>query len=100
LFFDGGLLDALGMLDDAGLKADTDVKRLLDEFTFSRTVFVFPPWKEICTTDSERDQSFEEAVAVHARVKQWYERCGYDLIEVPRMSVGQHCEFIVGRCAD
>jgi hypothetical protein len=60
---------------------------MLAEYEFHRSVFVLPPWESIYTTDAERDQSFAEAVAVHARIVEWYTACGYVLHEVPRLPV-------------
>jgi predicted ATPase len=56
---------------------------------------VLPPWKAIYVTDSERDQSFAEAIDVHARVVQWYRACGYVLDEVPCLPVAQRARHVL-----
>jgi predicted ATPase len=60
---------------------------------------VFPPWEEIYATDSERDHTFAHAVNVHTAVTAWYRNCGYDLVEVPRGTVQERCDFILQRVA-
>jgi hypothetical protein len=60
-----------------------------------RLVFILPPWKAIYTNDAERDQSFVDAVGVHARIEQWYGSCGYILHEVPRLAVPQRADHIL-----
>jgi predicted ATPase len=63
-------------------------------------VFVLPPWEVIYAKDAERDQSFAEAVDVHARVEQWYRSCGYVLNEVPRLQVAERAEHVLRVLAD
>jgi predicted ATPase len=99
VFFDRCVLDALGMLNQLGAVSVQELQTLLAEYSYSRTAFIFPPWEEIYTTDDERDQTFADAVAVHTAVTAWYRRCGYDLVEVPRGTVHERCNFIVQRAA-
>jgi len=95
VFFERGIPDALGALAQLGLLTPADTGRYLSEFPYSRRMLVLPPWEEIYTTDDERDQTFGESVRVHAAVCDWYTRCGYELIEVPRMPVDARCEFVL-----
>src|SRR4029453_13796443 len=64
VFFDRGVVDALGMCHEAGVTDPLGLQQVLEEYRFHRTAFVFPPWKDIYAMDAERDQTFEEAVAV------------------------------------
>src|SRR5437660_8880600 len=50
----------------------------------SSKVFVLPPWKAIYVNDAERDHTFEHAESVNSITQEWYRRCRYQLIEVPR----------------
>jgi len=95
VFFDRCVLDPLGMLHQLGTLPDAAVERLLSEYVYFAKAFIFPPWEEIYTTDAERDHAFDHVVAVHAAVAAWYRRCGYDLIEVPRGTVEDRCDFIL-----
>ena len=99
VFFDRSLLDALGSLAELGVLRDTRRARLLQDYPYHDPVFLFPPWPEIYRTDSERDQSFAEAVAVFHSVKRWYTECGYGVAEVPPGTVDERCDYLL-RCLD
>lgn len=61
------------------------------------TAFILPPWREIYRTDDERDQTFDEAVMVYRALRDWYIRCGYNLVEVPTGTVANRRDFVLGR---
>jgi predicted ATPase len=85
LFFDRGAIEAIAMLHEVTPLTGDELKAMLSTYPFHTSVFVLPPWEAIYTNDAERDQSFDEAVNVHARVVDWYRVCGYVLHEVPRL---------------
>jgi predicted ATPase len=95
VFFDRGLIDALGMLHEASSVAAFELESTLKSYPFHGTAFVLPPWEAIYVNDAERDQSFAEAVDVHARVVRWYRACGYVIDEVPRLPVAQRAEHVL-----
>lgn len=97
VFFDRGVIDALGSCDELGLSSVAGLPDMLKDYPFHSFAFVFPPWREIYTTDDERDQTFEEAVAVDEAVRRWYRRCGFELIDVPCVDVQARCDFILAR---
>ena len=97
VFFDRGVVDALGMCDAAGVSNYGTFQEVLNEFPFHHTAFIFPPWKDIYTVDAERDQTFEEAVAVDDAVRRWYLRCGFRLVDVPQLDVDARCDFILSQ---
>ena len=76
VFFDRGIVDALGLLHEVSPLSAPELHATLDSYPFHASVFVLPPWEAIYTRDAERDQSFAEAVRVHARVVEWYRACG------------------------
>lgn len=96
VFFDRGVPDALGMLEELGLLTPREIEKNLAAFPYFKKVFVPPPWAEIYRTDEERDQSFTESVRVHDSVSSWYRRCGYEVVHVPHASVEERCAFILG----
>lgn len=95
VFFDRGIVDALGMLHEVSPLPSRELQATLASYPFHASVFVLPPWEAIYTKDAERDQSFAGAVHVHAKVAQWYRSCGYVLHEVPRISVPQRAEHVL-----
>ena len=97
VFFDRAIPDGLCMLNDLGLLSMAEARQSVHDFPYSRRVFVAPPWEEIYTTDNERDQRFAESVRVHRRASDWYDALGFEVIELPRVSVEQRCEFVLQR---
>jgi predicted ATPase len=95
VFFDRSLIDALGLLHEVSALPSGHLEAILGSYPFHPTVFVLPPWEAIYTTDAERDQTFAEAVDVHARVVRWYQSCGYALSEVPRYAAAQRVEHVL-----
>jgi predicted ATPase len=100
LFFDRGLIDALGLLHETSPLPSITLKSMLASYPFHGTAFVLPPWEAIYATDAERDQSFAEAVDIHARIVRWYRSCGYVLNEVPRLPVAQRAAHVLRVLAD
>ena len=95
VFFDRGVIEAIGMVHEASPLPAEELKAMLSAYPFYSLVFILPPWEAIYTNDAERDQSFADAVSVHARLEQWYGWCGYILREVPRLPVPQRADHIL-----
>ena len=68
---------------------------MLAAYPFYSLVFILPPCEAIYTTDAARDQSFADAIGVHAGLEQWYGSCGYRLHDVPRLPVPQRADYIL-----
>jgi predicted ATPase len=100
VFFDRGLIEAIGMLHEASPLPHAELASLVATYPFHTTVFVLPPWEAIYATDTERDQSFADAVDVYARVVQWYRSCGYVLDEVPRLALAQRVDHVLRTLAE
>ena len=66
----------------------------------SSKVFVLPPWKAIYVNDAERDHTFEHAESVNKTAQEWYCRCGYQVLEVPMVSVDERCTFVLRALAN
>ena len=95
VFFDRGVIEAISMVHEAAPLPARELQAMLAAYPFSSPVFILPPWEAIYTTDAERDQSFADAVGVHARLEQWYGSCGYSLREVPRLPVPQRADHLL-----
>lgn len=97
VFFDRGLLDAA-----SGLEAMTG-ERVLQNFAgkwpFYETVFLTPPWPEIYRQDAERQHGLAEAIEEYERLKRDYPALGYNVIELPKVSVENRADFLLGRLA-
>ena len=95
IFFERGVVDALGMLQELGALPENELQGLLSEYPYHRQVFLFPPWEAIYVNDSERDQTFVEAVRVCRKASEWYQRCGYGVVEVPKVGVAERCVYVL-----
>jgi predicted ATPase len=94
-FFDRSILDALSMLVHAAPARREEVNALASRYPYHRLAFFLPPWKAIYVNDAERDQSFAEAVRVHESLVAWYRQCGYQIVQVPELTVTERCNFVL-----
>ena len=99
VFFERGVLDALAGLDAKLPLSESDFGMWLSKYPYFSKVFVLPPWRAIYVTDAERDHTFEHAQWVDRVTREWYRRCGYQIVEVPMASVDERCEFVLRECA-
>src|SRR5215813_10146623 len=95
VFFERGVVDALGMLHELSALLDNELREFLSAYPYHRQVFLFPPWEAIYANDAERDQTFVEAVRVYRGASAWYERCGYEVVEVPKVGVAERCAYVL-----
>jgi len=94
LFYDRGLPDVLAYMDFVSNEYpeyfnQTCRKNLYDQ------IYILPPWKDIYVSDSERYESFEQAVKIHHQLVKTYRKFGYQLIEVPHGSIKERTDFIL-----
>jgi len=94
-FFDRGIGDALCMLYNCNGMDMSEVYELNARYPYSSPVFVLPPWKSIFVNDSERDQTFEEAMQISERLMVWHVNLGYSVLEVPFGTPEQRVAFIL-----
>ena len=95
VFFDRGIVDALYLLEQQNAIAPGEAEECVRSFPYNEVVLLFPPWKEIYSTDSERDQTFYESAEVFEGLKRWYARWAYRTIEVPRTAIDHRVTFIL-----
>jgi predicted ATPase len=95
LFFDRSFLDSALLLSMADQNYFNGIREEMETHRCNRKVFITPPWKEIYRNDTERDQTYEEAIAVYNRLYAWYERNGYDLTIIPEDSIESRVNFVL-----
>jgi predicted ATPase len=100
IFFERGVLDALCGLDRVTPLKESELSMWLSKYQYFPKVFVLPPWKTIYVNDAERDHTFQHAEAVNRIVQEWYRRCGYQVLEVPLVSVAERCAFVLEALAN
>jgi predicted ATPase len=97
VFFDRGVPDVAGFLTLRGLPIPDHVHRAAEVFRYNRRVFVAPPWPDIFRQDSERKQTFEEAVRTYEAMVGTYAANGYELVEIPCGPVEERARFVIGQ---
>ncbi len=95
VFFDRGIVDALAMLDQQRAMGSAATEAYIKQFPYHDMAFVMPPWQEIYKNDTERDQTFAEALQVYQTLNTWYAQWGYQLVEVPRAALDERVDFVL-----
>jgi predicted ATPase len=93
--FDRGIPDLIGYYALIGRKMPDDVRRAADRHRYNRRVFIAPPWRTIFTQDTERKQNFSEAVGTYLAMVGAYSAYGYELVELPCVSVAERVRFVL-----
>lgn len=94
VFLDRGLPDVIAYMDYIGDTYPDHFVETCDSHKYD-SIFILSPWQEIFTSDSERYESFEEAIEIHHHLIKTYERFGYNLIDVPFGTVETRVDFIL-----
>jgi predicted ATPase len=95
LFFDRSFLDSAFLVHQSDKIFFDKIRHSLITSRFYTKVFMTPPWQEIYTVDSERDQTFDESVEIYEKLSHWYLTNGYDLVTVPRLPVEMRVKMIL-----
>lgn len=95
IFFDRGIPDLVSYSILINAPVTKAIEEAVTRYCYNNRVFFFPPWQEIYCHDQERKQDFEEAIKTYECLKKAYPACGYELVEVPQMSVEDRCDFIL-----
>ena len=73
------------------------MERDANQYRYNQIIFFLWPWRDIYTTDDERKQSWEEAIASARLNAEMYKRFNYTLIDVPYDSPEKRADFILTR---
>ena len=96
-FFDRGVPELCGYLEMCGLPVPAHFERAAALYRYNRTVFAAPPWREIFVNDAERKQDFAEAITTYERCTAAYRARGYEIVDLPKVSVQERVEFVMGK---
>lgn len=97
LFFDRSFMDSAWQLFNCDTVGYNKIKQTRLKHRYNNKVFITPPWKEIYSNDTERDQSFEESVEVYERLEKWYREHDYDIVILPKDTIENRVKFILGQ---
>lgn len=95
LFFDRSFVDSSFQIFSCDQERYEQIKIFSQTNRYNNTVFITPPWEEIYTTDTERDQAFEHSIEIYGQLYQWYRQHNYDLIVLPKDSVDNRVKFVL-----
>ena len=95
VFFDRGVVDVAAYYRLLGKPTPSHLECAARTFRYNRIVFIAPPWREIFCTDAERKQTFDEGVRGYRLLAAAYPDYGYELVELPRVSVAERVEFVL-----
>jgi predicted ATPase len=94
IIFDRGIADVVAYAEL--LKTDkTAALKAANEYKYNCHVFMFDAWEEIYTNDDERKMSFELSVGFAKSVRNVYMSLGYEIVDVPFVSIDERVEFIM-----
>lgn len=94
VFFDRGIADTIGYLELCGLPVPDFMRQAARQYQYNNQVFITPPWEDIYTGDTERKQSFAEAVATYDVMVKVYQQLGYTLVRLPLATVTARVAFL------
>ena len=94
VFFDRGLMDMYGA---NGVPPSPVLVEAVRERRYNSRVFVFPPWREIYGTDSERREDWSRMEAVFGQILSTLPELGYEPVVVPKVSVAERAAFVMER---
>lgn len=93
IFFDRGLIDAAVAFS---VSTETPLAEHLNRSQpYHDIVFLVPPWREIYVQDDERALSYEVAVSEYIHLRAAYPSLGYQVAELPRVSVAERADLIL-----
>jgi predicted ATPase len=91
-FYDRAWPDIPAYLRRAGLPLDFGVEA--SRCAYDRHVIYAPLWPKIYTQDTERPQTWEEAMELDAALRMVYREEGYNLHELPRTSPAERVAWV------
>lgn len=94
VFLDRGIPDVLAYMDYIGDHYPEHFMEACKNYKYD-FIFVLSPWQDIFKSDTERYESFDEAIEIHHHLLKTYQRFGYQLIDVPFGSVKSRSNFIL-----
>jgi predicted ATPase len=94
IFYDRGMPDVTAYMDFINSEYSVDFEQPCHENRYD-IVFLLPPWEAIYTQDSERYETFEQALKIHAALLNGYKKYNYKPIIVPEGNLEERTAFIL-----
>jgi predicted ATPase len=100
IFFDRSFLECVSFYRTLKIADANKYDNLIHDLKFHSPIFMTPPWEEIFCQDEERRKSFDNAVGEYEHLFEFFTRQQYKIIEVPKLSVKERCEFVLSVIPD
>jgi len=94
-FYDRSMLDNIAYLKNNKHAIPNHFKKDCEIHRYHSKVFITTPWEEIYHKDNERLESFKDSITIFDALKEVYEEAGYNLVELPKLSVKERLTFII-----
>jgi predicted ATPase len=94
VLFDRSIIDNVAGLQRLGYSLSPSHSEAVRRYRYARRVFMTPPWLELFAHDAERRHSLAEAEAEYEFLLAAYPAAGYEVVLIPRRSVGERAEFL------
>ncbi len=94
IFFDRGMPDVLAYMNFIGDSYPEEFVNECKNHSYD-AVFVLKPWKAIFKSDSERYETFEQAVEIHDFLIDIYGQFNYQLNDVPFGTIDERIDYIL-----
>lgn len=94
VFLDRGIPDIIAYMDYIGAGYPSCFIEACKKYIYD-AVFLLPPWKEIYVPDSERYESFQQAIAIHHYLEKTYKKYGYHIVKIPKGKISARVNFII-----
>ncbi|MGE3319878.1 MAG: AAA family ATPase [Candidatus Berkiella sp.] len=100
VFFDRGIPDLIGYSYLIGEPVPELYWQMTKALRYNPAVFIAPPWAAIYEHDELRKQDFQEAQDTYHAIKKGYLESGYQLIELPLLSVEERLAWVLQNIDD
>lgn len=94
VFFDRGIPDVHAYMNYIGVDYPKTYINTSNFYHYNY-IFLMAPWEEIYSTDNERYENFEQALAIHNHLERTYIALNYVIIEVPLGTIKERTDFIL-----
>ena len=94
VFFDRSLIEAAAALEH--LTGEPALTTFGQTHRYHHRVFLTPPWPEIYVTDAERRHGLDQALQEYHRLLEAFPTLGYQVSVLPKVSVTERADFILG----
>ena len=95
-YFDRGAADVLAYIKHNKQSSFQELNHFLRNHPYDNKVFITPPWEDIYTRDSERQEDYTEACLIHEQLLNTYTDLGYEVIEIPKGTIEERTSFVLG----